>query len=124
MMRSVGQRQTTEELAVRSILRTLGIRFRCNDSALPGSPDFVLPRFRTAVFVHGCFWHGHDCKRGARAPKDNAAYWQAKIARNRTRDRAVLRQLTAQGWRALVIWECHTKDAAALAQRLRRFLAR
>jgi len=126
VMRAVKGRDTAPERAVRAAACESGYarRYRLNGAHLAGKPDLVFSSLRKVVFVHGCFWHGHDCRRGARAPKDNAAYWQAKIARNRTRDRAVLRQLTAQGWRALVIWECHTKDAAALAQRLRRFLAR
>ena len=73
--------------------------------------------------MHGCFWHGHDCKRGARQPKDNAIYWRAKIARNAARDAKSLRALRADGWSPLVIWECETRDASALSRKLARFLA-
>jgi DNA mismatch endonuclease (patch repair protein) len=77
---------------------------------------------KRAIFVHGCFWHGHDCARGARAPKANAAYWAGKIARNCARDVRVRASLAALGWRALVIWECELRDEAAVRRRLRRFL--
>ncbi|HVK81631.1 MAG TPA: very short patch repair endonuclease, partial [Verrucomicrobiae bacterium] len=79
---------------------------------------------RKAIFVHGCFWHGHDCKRGARQPKDNAVYWQNKIARNRARDSAALASLKAQGWRTLTLWECETRQAAPLSHKLDAFLAK
>ena len=85
---------------------------------LPGAPDIVLPGRRLALFVHGCFWHGHDCKRGARAPKTNADYWRAKIARNVARDAASLAALADLGWRAEVIWECELKTPDALTERL------
>ena len=85
---------------------------------LPGAPDIVLPGRRLALFVHGCFWHGHDCKRGARAPKTNADYWRAKIARNVARDAASLAALADLGWWAEVIWECELKTPDALTERL------
>jgi DNA mismatch endonuclease (patch repair protein) len=72
--------------------------------------------------VHGCFWHGHDCRRGARQPKDNAAYWMQKVARTRARDAASLRTLRADGWSPLVIWECETRDATAISRKVARFL--
>ena len=122
-MKRVRRQDTAPEVAVRRYLHAAGLRFRLHSRDLPGTPDIVLPKYKTVVFVHGCFWHGHDCKRGARAPKGNAAYWRAKIARNRTRDAAVLKTLRAGGWRTLVIWECETRDAARLAARLDRFLA-
>lgn len=125
VMRAVKSDNTGPERTVRAAVRALGYsrRYRLGGRGLPGKPDLVFSVLRKAVFVHGCFWHGHDCKRGARAPKGNAAYWRAKIARNRTRDAAVLKTLRAGGWRTLVIWECETRDAARLAARLDRFLA-
>lgn len=124
IMRAVKARDTTPELAVRATVRALGYgrRYRLNNRKLPGKPDLVFGGMRKAVFVHGCFWHGHDCKRGARQPKDNAAYWRAKIARNTARDRASLKALRAAGWATLVIWECDTRDVAALSRTLSRFL--
>lgn len=106
VMRAVRGRDTGPELRVRRALHAAGFRFRLQRADLPGRPDLVLPRHRLAVFVHGCFWHGHDCPRGRRAPKTNAAYWQAKIARNRARDAAAQAALTAAGWTPVIIWEC------------------
>jgi len=126
IMRAVKSRDTTPERAVRAAARTAGFarRYRLNGAQLPGKPDLVFGALQKAIFVHGCFWHGHDCKRGARAPKDNAAYWRAKIARNQARDGAALKALGAEGWSALVVWECETRDPAALSRRLAAFLSR
>lgn len=107
VMARVRGRDTGPELAVRRALRAEGLTgYRLHRADLPGRPDVAFIGRRAAIFVHGCFWHGHDCPRGARAPKTNAAYWRAKIARNRARDAAALAALEAQGWRALVVWEC------------------
>lgn len=124
IMRAVKARDTAPELKVRRLAHGLGFRFRLGGRGLPGSPDLVFPRLSACVLVHGCFWHGHGCARGARVPKANRAYWTAKIARNRARDTASLKALRRLGWRALAVWECETKDTAALARRLRRFLSR
>ena len=85
---------------------------------MPGKPDIAYGRRKLAIFVHGCFWHGHDCPRGARLPKANSDYWRAKIARNRARDQAATAALAAMGWRTLTIHECELKDPAALRARL------
>ncbi|MGE0740607.1 MAG: very short patch repair endonuclease [Hyphomonadaceae bacterium] len=124
VMRAVKGRDTAPERAVRAAVRALGYarRYRLNGAHLPGKPDLVFTSMRKAVFVHGCFWHGHDCKRGARQPKDNAAYWRAKIGRNVTRDRASVEALKACGWSSLVVWECELRDASALSRKLERFL--
>ncbi|MDZ4690594.1 very short patch repair endonuclease [Terricaulis sp.] len=126
IMRAVKSRDTAPELAVRAAVRALGYgrRYRLNGGGLPGRPDLVFGAMNKAVFVHGCFWHGHDCKRGARQPKDNAAYWRTKIERNRTRDSASLKALRSAGWAALVVWECETRDANLLARKLGAFLSR
>ncbi|WP_395673269.1 very short patch repair endonuclease [Phenylobacterium sp.] len=121
-MRRVKGRDTGPELTVRRALTALGARYRLHRKDLPGTPDVVLPARRLALFVHGCFWHGHDCARGARAPKQNAEYWQAKIGRNRTRDAASSAALQAAGWRVETIWECEMKEAGALDARLRKLL--
>ncbi|WP_374575128.1 very short patch repair endonuclease [Phenylobacterium sp.] len=118
VMRRVKGRDTTPELKVRKILWGLGARYRLNRRDLPGSPDIVLPGRRLAIFVHGCFWHGHDCARGARVPKANREYWTAKIERNRARDARASAALAEAGWRVETIWECEMKDEAALANRL------
>jgi DNA mismatch endonuclease (patch repair protein) len=124
VMRAVKSADTTPERVVRAAVRALGYarRYRLNGANLPGKPDLVFTSLGKVVFVHGCFWHGHDCKRGARQPKDNAAYWRAKIARNVARDAASLRALKSDGWSALVVWECGTRDAASLSRKLAKFL--
>jgi DNA mismatch endonuclease (patch repair protein) len=118
VMRAVPGKHSSAELKVRQALTRLGARYRLHRRDLPGSPDIVLPGRRLAIFVHGCFWHGHDCRRGARPPKTNAAYWTAKIARNRARDVAAQAALVATGWRVEVVWECALRDAPGLAARL------
>jgi len=123
VMRQVKGRNTSPELKVRRALTKLGARFRLHRKDLPGAPDIVLPGRRLTIFVHGCFWHGHDCARGAREPKANADYWRAKMGRNRARDLANQQKLAEAGWRAEVIWECHLKDDAALEARLRTLLS-
>lgn len=121
-MARVRGKDTRPELAVRRLAHAMGYRFRLHRRGLPGSPDLAFGPRRLAVFVHGCFWHGHDCPRGARVPKSNADYWAAKLRANRERDRRQLAALEEVGWRALVVWECEVADADALSARLRAFL--
>ena len=121
-MRAVKSRDTSIELAVRKILRKIAPGYRLHRADLPGKPDIAYGRVRLAIFVNGCFWHGHDCPRGARMPKTNADYWRAKIARNRARDKRTLAALAALGWRALVVYECELKDPARLRGRLEEAL--
>jgi DNA mismatch endonuclease (patch repair protein) len=122
VMARVKGKDTKPELKVRRLAHALGYRFRLQRKDLPGTPDLTFPGRRKVIFVHGCFWHGHDCARGARKPKQNAAFWTAKIARNRERDAEAVKALEAQGWSVLTVWECEMKDADALAQRLMAFL--
>ena len=117
-MARVKARDTGPERAVRRMLWAAGYRYRLNRRDLPGTPDIVLPGRKAAVFVHGCFWHGHDCARGARQPKANADYWRAKIARNVARDARNQSDLNARGWRPIVVWECELKASDALQARL------
>lgn len=124
VMARVKARDTQPELIVRRLLWGLGARYRLHAKALAGKPDIVLPGRRLAIFVHGCFWHGHDCARGARVPKANRDYWLAKVARNRARDAKAREALQAAGWRPETIWECELKDRAALEARLKALLAR
>lgn len=121
-MARVKGKDTGPEQAVRSLLYSLGYRFRLYRRDLPGCPDIVLPGRKAVIFVNGCFWHGHDCKRGSRTPKANAAYWISKIERNTVRDARTREELVALGWRVLVVWECEIKDRDALANDLRAFL--
>lgn len=109
IMRAVKGRDTAPELAVRRILRAAGIGYRLGGRGLPGRPDLVMQGRRVVVFVHGCFWHGHDCVRGARLPKANSGYWTAKISRNRARDSAAQLALEDAGWRVVTVWECGLK---------------
>jgi DNA mismatch endonuclease (patch repair protein) len=122
VMRAVKSSNTTPELAVRRAAHGLGLRFRLGRTDLPGKPDLVFPSRKAALFVHGCFWHGHDCPRGARMPASNRDYWLAKIGRNVARDRKTLAALKQQGWKAHVIWECETRDKEKLARLLARKL--
>ena len=122
IMRRVKGKDTTPEKTVRSLLHRLGYRFRLHRGDLPGKPDIVFPARRSVIFVHGCFWHGHDCARGARMPKTNADYWLGKIARNKARDERRLAELEALGWRAKIVWECELKDMATAEEALRKFL--
>jgi DNA mismatch endonuclease (patch repair protein) len=123
VMRRVKGRDTTPEMLVRRVLTKLGARYRLHRKDLPGSPDVVMPGRRLALFVHGCFWHGHDCARGARVPKQNRDYWTAKVGRNRARDAAAREALESAGWRVETLWECELKDPAALEARLTKLLA-
>ena len=118
VMGRVKGRDTGPELKLRRLLTRLGLRYRLHRKDLPGRPDVVMAGRRTVVFMHGCFWHGHDCARGARSPKANAEYWTAKIGRNVARDRRVQGELAEAGWRPIVVWECELKDEAALEARL------
>lgn len=122
VMRAVKSTDTQPELEVRRLAHLMGYRFRLHRRDLPGSPDLVFPSRRKIIFVHGCFWHGHTCKRGARAPKTNAAYWRQKISRNKARDVSVQRALAALQWECLGVWECQTKDAGKLRGMLAEFL--
>ena len=105
---------TRPEKAVRSALHKMGLRFRLHRRDLPGRPDIVLPKYRAVVFVHGCFWHGHDCKKGRSVPQTNAEFWRAKLACNRERDEQNRRDLEAAGWRVVVVWECQTRSTPQL----------
>jgi DNA mismatch endonuclease (patch repair protein) len=122
VMRRVKGRDTTPELKVRRLLTSLGARYRLHRKDLPGKPDIVMAGRRLAIFVHGCFWHGHDCARGARVPKANRDYWLGKVGRNRARDVASRAALEAAGWRVETVWECEMKDEAALRARLAALL--
>jgi DNA mismatch endonuclease (patch repair protein) len=121
-MQAVKSKDTSPELCVRRLLRSQGYRYRIHLSNLPGSPDVVFPGRKKAIFVHGCFWHGHACHRGARKPKSNSEYWSSKIARNAERDTKHLASLKQAGWRSLVIWECEIRQLELLARRISRFL--
>jgi DNA mismatch endonuclease (patch repair protein) len=122
IMRAVKGENTTPELIVRHLAFTLGYRYRLHRKDLPGKPDQVFPRMGKVIFVHGCFWHGHSCARGARVPVHNRDYWTNKISRNVARDRITRALLRSLGWKSLVVWECELKKPERLDKKLARFL--
>ena len=111
-MARVRAANTRPEMAVRRVVHGLGYRFRLHRRDLPGTPDLVLPRHRTVVFVHGCFWHQHDCRRGRKQPESNREYWGPKLARNVERDGEACAALKGLGWRVITIWECQVRELA------------
>lgn len=122
IMRFVRSKDTKPELAVRKISFSLGYRHRLHRKDLPGKPDLVYPSKKKIIFVHGCFWHGHNCKRGARVPKNNNDYWLKKIRSNKERDKRNQAHLRTMGWEFLILWECEIKDKNDLVKRLKQFL--
>jgi DNA mismatch endonuclease, patch repair protein len=115
-MSRINGKDTVLEVSVRSYLHEHGFRFRKNDSRYPGKPDILLPKYNTIVFIHGCFWHGHDCKE-VQIPKTNTSFWDAKIKRNIERDAHVIEDLKELDWRVIVLWECEINNVAKRASR-------
>ena len=113
---------TAPERLVRSLLHRMGYRFRLHQRNMPGSPDIVLPRHKTVVLVHGCFWHRHPECRRAYTPKSNRDYWRGKFAKNVSRDEEQHRELEALGWTVITVWECETGEKDVLRDRLNRHL--
>ena len=111
-MSRIRSENTKPEIILRHALWRLGFRYRVNDKRLPGKPDIVLPKYRTVIFVHGCFWHGHKGCPTSHIPETNTDFWTAKISRNQERDQEVWRQLEAKGWSVIIVWECQLKKAA------------
>ena len=120
-MASVGQKNTTPEMTVRRLVHGLGYRYGLHRRDLPGRPDLVFRSRRKVIYVHGCFWHGHDCRKG-RLPSSNVDYWTEKLSRNRERDAKNVGDLEDLGWKVCVVWECETKDLERLGRRLAGFL--
>jgi DNA mismatch endonuclease (patch repair protein) len=123
-MASVKSRQTTPEILVQESLSRLKYKFDVCCADLPGSPDVVVARRKQVIFVHGCFWHGHSCKRGSRVPEANREYWVSKIARNRARDQRAARKLRRMGLSVATLWECRLRDRQSLDLRLRKLLSK
>ncbi len=121
-MSRVKSKNTTAEMAVRRLIFGMGYRYRLHDKRLPGRPDLVFVGRRKAIFVNGCFWHGHEGCRYARLPKTHLEVWRTKLERNRARDRANIASLAANGWKTLTVWECELKKSDFLATRLRDFI--
>lgn len=120
-MSRIKAKNTRPERKVRSLLHSMGYRFRLHDASLPGTPDLILPKHKTAIFVHGCFWHRHTGCKYAYTPKSRVQFWERKLEQNvRTNERAVC-ELNSMGWRVLILWECELKDLGLVEQRLRIF---
>ena len=122
IMRAVKGKNTAPELLVRKIIFSLGYRYRLHASHLPGTPDIYFTKKQKAIFIHGCFWHGHTCKRGNRIPSTNKDYWITKIENNIKRDERAITLLSEKGWSVLVVWECGLKDLTHLSNSLRTFM--
>ena len=122
IMSRIRGRDTAPELRVRKIVRDSGVRYRVGLASVPGKPDLVFSSCRKAIFVHGCFWHGHPCRSGYRKPKTNAQFWEEKIGANKIRDRRILGRLRRDNWKVLVIWACQITPEPILRTKLLRFL--
>ena len=120
-MRSVRSKDTKPEKLVRSITHAMGYRYRLHRKDLPGKPDLAFISARKAVFVNGCFWHGHACPKG-RLPKSNVEFWSSKIEANKVRDEKNLRALSRMGWKTLTLWECELNDVIGLKKRIKGLL--
>jgi len=121
-MSRVKAKGSKPEMAVRRLVYGMGFRYRLHRRELPGSPDLVFASRRRVIFVHGCFWHRHDCKAGRRLPKTRLDFWRPKLEGNLRRDLDNQARLRREGWKVLVVWECEVGDTTALAGRIRRFL--
>ena len=122
IMAAVKSKDTHPEKVVRRMLFALGYRYRLHAKNLPGCPDIVFPSRRKAIFVHGCFWHGHRCRAGRNRPASNTEYWNRKLTGNVNRDRHNIKILKKAGWSIHVIWECETRDSARMSSQLAAFL--
>jgi len=122
-MAQVKGRDTKPEKIVRSLLHRMGYRFRLQRYNLPGRPDIVLPKYRAVIFVHGCYWHRHDCPNGRRLPKSRLDYWLPKLEGNQKRDISNQALLQECGWSTLVVWECMLRHEDSLEKTIREFLA-
>lgn len=121
-MRAVTGKDTTPEMCVRRLAHAMGFRYALHVKNLPGKPDLVFVSRRKIIFVHGCFWHKHNCRHGSISPITNAGYWNGKRERNAERDKKNIRALRKDGWKVLVVWECSTRDSISLRKRLENFL--
>jgi len=121
-MAAIKARNTKPEILVRRVVHSMGFRYGLHNRKLPGTPDLVLRRHKKVIFVHGCFWHCHQCSLGRVVAQTNAEFWARKRAGNAERDRRTKKDLERDGWRVLVLWECETKDRDKLCRKLERFL--
>ena len=118
IMSRIKSTNTKPEIIVRKILHRKGLRFRLNQRNLPGTPDIVLAKYKTVIFINGCFWHGHDYCRKARLPKSNVEFWQKKISKTKARDVKAKNELEAHGWQVYTIWECEVASTKTIERRI------
>ena len=119
-MAAIKGKDTKPEMLVRRYLHACGFRYSLHCKKLPGSPDLVFRSLRTVIFIHGCFWHGHEKCKYYRLPKSNTEFWRDKVEQNRQRDSAVIQELESKGWRVFIIWECELKNKSTREATLRR----
>lgn len=122
LMARVKSKDTQPEKVVRILLSKMGFRYRLHRKDLPGSPDLVFPSRRKVIFVHGCFWHGHNCTAGRNRPSSNKQYWTAKLEKNKKRDKNNLQSLAAIGWKSLIVWECKVKKTEYITELMKKYL--
>lgn len=115
-MSRIRAKDTKPELTIRRLLFADGFRYRIHVKTLPGTPDLVLPKYRAVIFVHGCFWHGHDGCKYAKLPETHGEFWRGKISKNKERDQRVRQELVSGGWRVLTIWTCSIKNQAKVKE--------
>lgn len=121
IMSKISGKETKPEVLVRKFLFANGFRFRKNDTRFPGKPDIVLPKYKTVIFIHGCFWHGHNCPAG-KLPETNKEFWEKKIRDNVLRDKKNIELLKNQGWRVITIWQCEIKNISTREKTFRKLL--
>lgn len=121
IMSSVGTKDTGPELSLRRLLYKAGYRYRVHPKSLPGKPDIAFPGRRKVIFVHGCFWHSHDCSKG-RPPKSRSDYWAPKLNANRERDERIIKELSHSGWDSLIVWQCELREPEAVFKKVQDFL--
>ncbi len=123
IMSSIKNKNTAPEIIVRKLLHSMGYRFRLHRKDLPGTPDIVLPKHKTVIFINGCFWHGHEHCPRSRLPDTNKDFWEAKIIKNKKRDEENIEKLRSQGWNTIVVWTCELKDIEQLKNKYRKILS-
>jgi DNA mismatch endonuclease, patch repair protein len=121
IMASISSRETQPEITIRKGLFALGFRYRKNVKTLPGNPDIVLPKYQAVILIHGCFWHGHHCKKATR-PTSNTKFWDLKIDGNIERDKKVIKQLRKSGWKVITVWECELRTLKGLDNTLKKIV--
>lgn len=118
IMSKISGKDTKPEILVRKFLFSKGLRYRLNDKRYPGRPDIILPKYKTAIFIHGCFWHGHQGCKASKLPETRKEFWQKKINDTKIRDKRKIEELKAQGWRVIVVWQCEIKNIGDRQKRL------